>query len=195
MQNLVDYILSGTVGVDDEHSFILPQGKFGSVTPRIRYGAIPELLCTFPEESELRAALWELHEVEQGYKQMDPTDLRALRERYELVFGVKREALANEYTQSPQHLPIPENVRRFLGKTYRFRGLGQDFNVDRIYIREKMKQLTTGFGFYSPAFLLRLPCAILEGNIEFIISGKEDHLLASFRFSFFLPLTRTLLSS
>eukprot|EP01102_Stenamoeba_stenopodia_P007813 TRINITY_DN2206_c0_g2_i4.p1 TRINITY_DN2206_c0_g2~~TRINITY_DN2206_c0_g2_i4.p1 ORF type:complete len:1488 (+),score=274.93 TRINITY_DN2206_c0_g2_i4:992-5455(+) len=160
--------------MDDEHCFLLPQGKFPNVTPRIRYGPVPELICTFPDESNLRSALWELHEVEQGLKRMEPSDFLLLKERYELVFGAKREFMPPECIQSPAHLPIPDSVRHLLGKSYIFRGLGHDFNVDRIYIREKIKQLISGFGYYCSTFLIRMPCTILEGNFEIIVADTDS---------------------
>jgi hypothetical protein len=71
----------------------------------------------------------------------------------------------------PEFLPIPKHIQEVLGQRYRFRGAGMDPNLDRIYIREKMLEVTTRYGLVAKSYRLKVPTGILEGNKELTVLG------------------------
>lgn len=160
-----------------------------------RHGAIPELIVSFMDESKLRAELWKLHEIESGIRRLDTQSTLKdfyykmyLESLYKfVVLGMKdskskvnmsgtfangRITLNN--IRSADDFKIPPDVKGLLGKTYRFKGLGTNFAVDRMYIKQKMHEIFTGYGFYVSNILVKIPCKILEGNRELAeLSGTE----------------------
>lgn len=79
---------------------------------------------------------------------------------------------------SPQEFKFAPDVLSVLGKKFRFIGQGLNFEKDRIYIREQIKQVISKYGYLMVKFLVRVPCMILEGNKELIeISGRSSHHL------------------
>ena len=61
-----------------------------------------------------------------------------------------------------------------MGKSYRFRGLGENFNLDRIYVREKLRDVIVNYSFYVCNLLVKMPCGLLEGNKDLVeISSIE----------------------
>lgn len=77
---------------------------------------------------------------------------------------------------SPQDLPLPAAVRQVLGKTIYFRGLGQDLNLDRIFVREKLKLLLAAdspYALLAKELVVRMPSALLDGGIELNIAPSD----------------------
>lgn len=70
--------------------------------------------------------------------------------------------------ESPREFLFPFKVKHLFGRNYRFRGSGFNFNVDRIYIREKLRELVTVYGDYIKKLLVKLPSSLLQGNREII---------------------------
>jgi hypothetical protein len=59
-----------------------------------------------------------------------------------------------------------------LGKNFRFLGLGRSLEQDRIYIREKLREITRHYGYHMCRVLVRLPSSLLEGDRELVeVSG------------------------
>lgn len=59
-----------------------------------------------------------------------------------------------------------------MGKNYRFAGRGRDPEEDRIYIREKLIEVSKKYGDYMCRLMVRVPAGLLEGNKELIeVSG------------------------
>ena len=60
----------------------------------------------------------------------------------------------------------------FLGKTMLFRGKGINLHVDRIYIRERLAQVLSGYAHLVKQCELGMPCGALDGNLDiYKISG------------------------
>jgi hypothetical protein len=131
----------------------------------LRYGKIPELIVTLVDEAKLRQDLWEVHEIELGHKRIQNKAHRDLVEaRYRAVLGIATAKIPLSGVKSSKDFQLPEKIRQLLGKTYKFRGLGKNFNVDRIYIREKLKVVLNGFAYCCTSFFLNMPCKILEAQ-------------------------------
>ncbi len=76
---------------------------------------------------------------------------------------------------------MPAAVRRVLGKTLSWRGHGQDLHLDRVFVREKLRLLTsrTLFAFFAKDVIVRMPCTLLEGDtleLNLCNSDTADHV-------------------
>jgi hypothetical protein len=169
------------VKIDDTKSYLLPQGQNCNVPQlvAVRYGRIPELIVTFPHEGELRLALWELHEIVfLGTKQFQSEQHKSLTEtRYRRLLGLSDDSpipLAN--VESPQDLPLDHDVQMLLGQNFRFAGLGKSLAQDRVFVRDKLQEITNNYAYHMCKFLVRVPSSILDGNKELIeMSGPYIH--------------------
>lgn len=169
------------VRIDDRKSYLLPQGQ-GSDVPQlvaVRYGRIPELIVSFPNEGELRLALWEVHEIcilgaktyqSEAHKRISET-------RYRRMLGLSEEdGIPLTHIDSPQDLPLDRDVAQLLGQNFRFAGLGKSLSHDRVFVREKLQDITTKYAYHMCKFLVRVPSSILDGNKELIeMSGPYIH--------------------
>ena len=169
------------VRIDDRKSYLLPQGQ-GSDVPQlvaVRYGRIPELIVSFPNEGELRLALWEVHEIcVLGYKTYQSEQHKRISEtRYRRMLGLAEDVgIPLTHIDSPQDLPLDRDVAQLLGQNFRFAGLGKSLAHDRVFVREKLQEITTKYAYHMCKFLVRVPSSILDGNKELIeMSGPYIH--------------------
>lgn len=140
----------------------------------LRYGKIPEAIISFPKDGELRLALWELHEIAIGTKRPQSEEhLATLQRRYRRLLGLAESApVPLPDIAAPQDLPLLPEVKALLGKNYRFAGRGRDPEEDRIFIREKLTEVSKKYGDYMCRLMVRVPAGLLEGNKELIeVSG------------------------
>jgi GTPase SAR1 family protein len=159
---------------DDERPFLLPQGHFAAPSVLLRYGKIPEAIVCFPKEGELRLALWELHEIARGTKSpASPEHFNLLQRRYRRLLGLSESTpIPLQHISTPHDFVLPPDVQSVVGKNFRFSGRGYDPEEDRIYIREKIREVSRQFGLFMCRLMVRIPCGILEGNKELVeISG------------------------
>jgi len=169
------------VKIDDRKSFLLPQGQNCDVPQlvAVRFGNIPELIVSFPHEGELRIALWELHEIMiLGTKQFQSEQHKALTEtRYRRLLGLSDDVpIPLPDIESPQDLPLDRDVSMLLGQNFRFAGLGKSLPKDRVFVREKLQEITKNYAYHMCKFLVRVPSSILDGNKELIeMSGPYIH--------------------
>lgn len=164
------------VYIDDSTAFLLPQGQSFAVPQciSVRYGKIPELIVSFPQESELRLVLWELHDIYNGVKNFPSEEhMFILNARYRCMLGLNEtDTIPLPRISSPQDLPLTRQVRMLVGNNFRFVGLGKSLEQDRIYVREKLKDAIKNYGYYMCRLLLRVPSSLLEGNREIVdVSG------------------------
>lgn len=169
------------VRIDDRKSYLLPQGQ-GSDVPQlvaVRYGRIPELIVSFPNEGELRLALWEVHEIcVMGTKTYQSEQHKRISEtRYRRMLGLSEDdGIPLTHIDSPQDLPLDRDVAQLLGQNFRFAGLGKSLGHDRVFVREKLQDITTKYAYHMCKFLVRVPSSILDGNKELIeMSGPYIH--------------------
>lgn len=169
------------VRIDDKKSYLLPQGQ-GCDVPQlvaVRYGRIPELIVSFPNEGELRLALWEVHEIcILGTKAYQSEPHKRISEtRYRKMLGLADDAIIPiSEIDSPQDLPLDRDVSQLLGQNFRFAGLGKSLSQDRVFVREKLQEITTKYAYHMCKFLVRVPSSILDGNKELIeMSGPYIH--------------------
>jgi len=136
----------------------------------MRYSAIPDLIVSFPKEGELRLSLWELHEIAKGTKRATSAKhLQVLQARYRRMLGLSEQEDVPLLTiDSPQNLPLSPEVLTLLGRNYRFVGLGRSLAEDRIYIREKLREIVANYGYHMIRVMVRLPSTLLEGNREVV---------------------------
>ena len=111
--------------------------------------------------------------IEQGRRQASYWEYQALKVWYERVMGVRREAVPAAYTRSRQTLPLPDFIRRKLGKTYRFFGHGVDYDFDRIFVRESLDRICKSIGWFAEEVIVRLPCSIIKGNVQLLASNSD----------------------
>jgi F-box/leucine-rich repeat protein 2/20 len=169
------------VQLDDRKSFLLPQGNSVDVPQlvAVRYGRIPELIVSFPQEGELRLALWELHEIQLlGTKQFQSPQHQSLIEnRYRKLLSLSEDTpIPLSDIDSPHDLPLDRDVAMLLGQNFRFVGLGKSLAQDRVFVREKLQDITTKYAYHMCKFLVRVPSSILDGNKELIeMSGPYIH--------------------
>jgi hypothetical protein len=160
--------------VSDDRTYLLPQGKkFEQLGPKcfdLRHGKIPELVVSFLDERKLRLELWKLHELASGSAKVEIDAARANMENcYRAVLGLKKEEkIPLRNIQTAMDFKIPKEAQKLMGKTYRFRGLGKSFLLDRIYIRQKLHEILTGYSFYTSNLLVKMPCKILDGKKELV---------------------------
>eukprot|EP01114_Cavostelium_apophysatum_P016768 TRINITY_DN4835_c0_g1_i2.p1 TRINITY_DN4835_c0_g1~~TRINITY_DN4835_c0_g1_i2.p1 ORF type:complete len:1883 (+),score=577.61 TRINITY_DN4835_c0_g1_i2:264-5912(+) len=165
--------------IDDDHCFLLPQGidaNFGPKCYDLRFGNVPELIVSFVEETKLLNELWKLHEVESGLRKLENAAARHyLESLYRAVLGIsQQQRVPLAHVKSTMDFKLPSDAKSLLGKTYRFKGTGNNFSLDRIYVRQKLKEIVSGYGFYTTNILIKMPCKILEGNRELSeLSGTE----------------------
>ncbi|EFA80600.1 Non-receptor tyrosine kinase spore lysis A [Heterostelium album PN500] len=167
--------------LNDNHTFLLPQGRLGpSQLFRFAYGSICELVVEFISESDLRQCLWELHTYEADKSvPMNPKRLEFLTWTYaSVVEGATASTSGRTINlisdaKNSWDLPLSDNVRQLLGKTVQFKGTGKDHNVDRIYIREKLKETLACYGYITGSFCFLLPCSILLGRREISILSDD----------------------
>lgn len=180
-------LLTAELQLDDARSFLLPQNSDGSAGPQLlalRYGEIPELVVCFPTENEIRLALWELHEIVAGLKRVVSDDhANLLQSRYRRLLNLSDEVtLPLPNVSTPHELPLGIELMNLLGKNFRFVGLGKSLEADRIYIREKMREIVKHYGFHLVRMIVRLPSTILEGNRELVeVSGAYSQDLRTKR--------------
>lgn len=172
-----DYALdmSGAPPLDAECSFLLPECGAHEALPvlELRHGGVLELVVAFPSESELRLTLWDLHQAAP-----DSPSYAPLAHLYQLVLSAHDGAAAQRPVppsaiavpprgcRSPQDIPLPEAVRRVLGRTVSFRGAGRDLHVDRLFVRHKLAHLVRShFAFFAKALVVRVPSSLLEGGV------------------------------
>ncbi|GAM25647.1 hypothetical protein SAMD00019534_088220 [Acytostelium subglobosum LB1] len=164
--------------INNNHPFLLPQGRVGAAQMfRISYAATCEMLVDFISETELRGILWELHQFDSDRS----TPIHARRLEYLQLMYTKCVALQPGTTTHKQladvktswDLPIAANIRPLLGKTIQFKGIGNDHNIDRIFIREKLREVLADYSFVTSSFFLKLPCSILRGRREITILSDD----------------------
>eukprot|EP01113_Clastostelium_recurvatum_P019350 TRINITY_DN2281_c0_g1_i3.p1 TRINITY_DN2281_c0_g1~~TRINITY_DN2281_c0_g1_i3.p1 ORF type:complete len:1891 (-),score=415.16 TRINITY_DN2281_c0_g1_i3:873-6545(-) len=65
--------------------------------------------------------------------------------------------------RSPEHIPLRHEVTILLGKIIRFCGLGMEpVMIDRVYIRDKFREMNSKYGFVIKGVHLRLPSTVLN---------------------------------
>eukprot|EP01116_Phalansterium_solitarium_P008151 TRINITY_DN2151_c0_g1_i4.p1 TRINITY_DN2151_c0_g1~~TRINITY_DN2151_c0_g1_i4.p1 ORF type:complete len:746 (+),score=280.95 TRINITY_DN2151_c0_g1_i4:164-2401(+) len=178
--NLAEYLTSGSFNrtVGDRYSFLLPQGPFAGIASRpysVTHGDTFELVVEFVRDTELRHTLWELHRPMAPGSARRLTDAYAkyLQRQYRHVLGLPRDAMIPLSVTSPADLPLAPHVQQVLGLTYRFAGRGQDVNLDRIYVREKLLETVTQFGFLVESIHLRVPSDLLRGQIRISVADAD----------------------
>jgi hypothetical protein len=179
-------LLTSELNLDDARAFLLPQGNAGGGPQllALRYGEIPELIVCFPTENEIRLALWELHEIVSGLKRVVSEDhINMLQARYRRLLNLADEVqLPLPNIGTPHELPLGVELMNLLGKNFRFVGLGKSLDADRIYIREKMKEIAKHYGLHMVRMIVRLPSTLLEGNRELVeVSGTYSQDLRTKR--------------
>ena len=154
--------------VDFSRGFILPDnmGSFAT-TPVIGYGNVPEVIVSFPKEQEIRAALWEYYLVSTKCKKVDNVKLGVLTQFHNNVFGKKSFGFVSNMKQ----IPIPQHILSVLGKTFSFKGRGQSLDVDRIFVREKLREIGKQLGFLTHNLIVKLPSKLVQGKIELILAN------------------------
>ena len=63
-----------------------------------------------------------------------------------------------------------ESLKTLLGHRIRFRGLGHDFYLDRVFVREKLREVMTNYGNCVAKCILRFPSEVLRGRILYSLS-------------------------
>ena len=83
----------------------------------------------------------------------------------EVIVSFRRES------DFPHAAFIHGEIRLLLGRKVRFRGAGKNIDVDRIFIREKIREIRAKYLLYADNFLIRIPSLLLRGNREFLLTA------------------------
>jgi hypothetical protein len=191
------YCFTKNYAIRDERSFVIPQGvrrySHASQLFTISYDRTPQVVVTFLLESDLRLMLWQLHEhYEQGGKRstLSPSRLDFLHHIYRMAIDVNPALTGStilSYLASSAELPLRTSVRNMLGKVHRYIGAGRDAMVDRVYIREKIKEVLGKYQYLIKAVEVKVPATILHG-------GRKEIVILSGTFVCLLKCTRQVLT-
>ena len=173
-QTIKNYSLNNNRNLLDlEHGFILPTNmREFSTSPIICYGLIPEIIITFPKETEVRNALWEHYLISTGCKRVDENKRRILMQFHNNIFKNQN---SYGFVSNAKQIPIPKNFLNVIGKTFCFKGKGENIAIDRIFIREKLKEIARQYGFLTHNVIVKLPSKMVEGKIEVILADIVDN--------------------
>ena len=193
INKLKSYCQAQNTLIDFElNPFILPLENPSELYPnyRIKYGAVAELIAVFPSEIFLKKYLYHIYSVERQHNfntsnrknfQIQSLYIDSF---YNFVGKYPRELVLNHFSQ----ISIIPEIQTCLGKTIRFKGLGNNFvGFDRLFIREKLSLIVSSMKCFVDITLI-LPCTILENRVELFIVNigqknpreeKGDHLFYS----------------
>lgn len=93
------------------------------------------------------------------------------------------------YLSSSHELPIRSSVRSVLGKIFRYCGNGKDPVVDRIYVREKIREVMVKYQYLIKGIEVKVPSSVLHGGRKEIIILSGIHYL----FILFISFVKTYL--
>lgn len=177
-KNLEEYFTTGRFSsmAGDRYSFLLPQGPFCGIYAKnytISYGRVPELYVKFLSENEFRTQLWIVHNPEDLVAESDQYVQYIHREYRNLLDVPKDKPVPLSGIKTMQDLPIPISIRTLLGRSVIFRGKGTNLNTDRIFVREKLLETVTRFGFLADKIQVKLPCGLLKGNRQLTVIDSD----------------------
>lgn len=73
------------------------------------------------------------------------------------------------YLSSSHELPIRQSIKSVLGKVFRYFGNGKDPVVDRLYVREKIKEVMVKYQYLIKGIEVKVPSSVLHGGRKEII--------------------------
>jgi hypothetical protein len=80
------------------------------------------------------------------------------------------------YLASSSEIPIRAPIRALLGKVHRYIGGGRDPVVDRVFVREKIKEVVRQYQYLITTIEVKVPASVLrEGRKEIVILSGIYH--------------------
>eukprot|EP01117_Protostelium_nocturnum_P014775 TRINITY_DN5656_c0_g1_i1.p1 TRINITY_DN5656_c0_g1~~TRINITY_DN5656_c0_g1_i1.p1 ORF type:complete len:1811 (+),score=620.32 TRINITY_DN5656_c0_g1_i1:378-5810(+) len=158
----------------DRYCFLFPQG---ADSPQlivrdctVTYGKVPLFYCKMMDEKSLRNFLWQLH-VPSAF---NTETMQTLQFLYRKILGLDKTKQIPLHISSSDAFVFPMEWRKMMGQTLCFKGRGQNVDLDRIYLREKFRELTERYGAIMENIVFQMPCTILKGNRQLTLYGSIE---------------------
>ena len=140
--------------IDDENTFLIPQGNFIKPTIHFGYhGYYSQVIVTYPTLESIKKLVYQL-------KVQDFVHLTA-KQQQTLLVHLERILVRSDFTKIDQ-IQIKNEYLNLLGKTICYRAIGNFLNDARFYIRETLKSIFTGIGCFVEDLIVLIPLEFLK---------------------------------